>query len=357
METIVRREMSRRPWMLAFLIFAVLALLATRGTARGRPAFTLADHPAEVGLSVMTYNIEGLPWPVRFGRAEAMAAIGDRLATMRAAGRQPRVVLLQEAFSDDARAIRTTTGYRYAAFGPADSAAGAEAVKPEDRRFQDEGSFFTGERSGKLVGSGLLILSDYPIRVVKSAPFPAYACAGYDCLANKGMVLAELALPDGGRVAIIDLHLNSKGASGVSGERADAAFERQTEALAAFVAANRVDGVPMVVAGDFNIGQRPDRLAMVRAALGAATPDVLSLCADRQAGCAGGLPVDADASRRRAKDWQFLLPSGGGELRVRRIAVPFGREADGTMLSDHIGYAAYLELAGQSRQPAPRNPA
>src|SRR5204862_8341823 len=54
-----------------------------------------------VTLSVMTYNVEGLPWPVRRGRGSQLKAIGEQLAALRARGLQPDVVLLQEGFRSE----------------------------------------------------------------------------------------------------------------------------------------------------------------------------------------------------------------------------------------------------------------
>jgi len=58
----------------------------------------------------MTHNVKDLPWPIAQGRAAAPRAIGDRLAAMRGAGRQPTVVVLQEAFIDEAKAIGDLAG-------------------------------------------------------------------------------------------------------------------------------------------------------------------------------------------------------------------------------------------------------
>lgn len=360
MDRIVRRGLSRRQGAFVLFLASLLLLLATRGAAREQPGLPAAAPRDEAGLSVMTYNVEGLPWPARFGRADDLARIGGRLAAMRAAGVQPRIVLLQEAFSDDAKAIRTASGHRYAAFGPAADLPGEPARLPGDRAFAADASFLKGERSGKLLDSGLVILSDYPILSVRQAPFPASACAGFDCLANKGMVMAVVAVPGEPQpVAVVNLHLNSKRASGVAIERADAAFRRQVRALDRFLAANHVPGMPMIVAGDFNIGRSAWRRAMVMAVLarhhGTAPRDVLSACADAASPCEDGLSADARDSRRRAKDWQFLIPGGATDLIVRRIATPFGREADGSMLSDHVGYTAYLAMAeNRTAQPSPR---
>lgn len=360
MEGIVRRGLSRRQGALVLFLGALLLLLATRGAAREQPSLP-RSIPRDDGLSVMTYNVEGLPWPARFGRSASLARIGDRLATMRADGVQPRIILLQEAFSEDAKAIRTASGHRYAAFGPTAELSAGTVPSPADRAFAAEGSFLKGERSGKLLDSGLLILSDYPILSIRRAAFPAAACAGFDCLANKGMVMAIVAVPgQPGPIAVVNLHLNSKRASGVAIDRADAAFRRQLDALDRFLTTNHVPGMPMIVAGDFNIGRSAKRRAMVMDVLarhhGALPRDVLSACA---ASCPDGLPGDAIDTRRRAKDWQFLIPGTTGDLSVRRIATPFGREPDGSMLSDHVGYTAYLgptaqRIAEAARQPSPR---
>jgi endonuclease/exonuclease/phosphatase family metal-dependent hydrolase len=360
MEGIVRRGLSRRQGALVLVLGVLLLLLATRGAAREQPALP-HSIPRDDGLSVMTYNVEGLPWPARFGRSGSLGRIGQRLAAMRADGIQPHIVLLQEAFSDDAKAIRTASGHRYAAFGPTTGLSTGTVPSPADRAFAAKGSFLKGERSGKLLDSGLVILSDYPILSVRRAAFPAAACAGFDCLANKGMVMAILAVPgQPAPIAVVNLHLNSKRASGVAIDRADAAFRRQIDALDRFLTANHIPGMPMIVAGDFNIGRSAKRRTMVMDVLarhhGALPRDALSACARS---CRDGLPGDAIDARRRAKDWQFLIPGTTGDLSVRRIATPFGREPDGSMLSDHVGYTAYLgptaqRIAEAARQPSPR---
>jgi hypothetical protein len=130
MDGIVRQGLSRRQGVLVLLLGCLLLLLATRGAAREQPALLRPAPRGDAGLSVMTYNVEGLPWPARFGRGAALARIGERLAALRAAGAQPRIVLLQEAFSDDAKAIRTASGYPYAAIGPDSAPAGPSALPP-----------------------------------------------------------------------------------------------------------------------------------------------------------------------------------------------------------------------------------
>ena len=49
-------------------------------------------------ISVLTYNVRGLPWPIARGRGAALREIGAELAQMRREGREPDVVLIQEGF-------------------------------------------------------------------------------------------------------------------------------------------------------------------------------------------------------------------------------------------------------------------
>src|SRR5690606_28545509 len=92
-----------------------LALLTT-ATLLGASAVPAPSYDAELAykpgfpaaagaVSIMSYNIKGIPWPIATGREEAISAIGKSLAAMRSSGAQPRIVLLQEAFGDTANAL------------------------------------------------------------------------------------------------------------------------------------------------------------------------------------------------------------------------------------------------------------
>lgn len=190
---------------------------------------------------MLTYNVKGLPWPAASGRERALEQIGARLRSLRAQGSQPRVVLLQEAFTRTAKRIGADGGYRYVAAGPDPDMAGPAPEDAAGRAHLAGAAALKGEGLGKLLDSGLLILSDYPILAVRRAAFPQDACAGFDCLANKGMVMALIDLP-GGPVAVINTHLNARRKSGVPLGRNFAAWRRQVQALDRFIAAN---GLPV----------------------------------------------------------------------------------------------------------------
>ncbi|WP_146151105.1 endonuclease/exonuclease/phosphatase family protein [Allosphingosinicella deserti] len=309
---------------------------------------------AEQGdLTILTYNVKGLPWPLAWERDAALARIGDRLRRLRAAGRQPRVVLLQEAFTDTAKRIGRDSGYRHSAFGPGLEGPATGRPALAEKAFLGSANPLKGEGIGKITDSGLQILSDYPILDVRTAAFSATACAGYDCLANKGMVAVLIAVP--GRatpVAIINTHLNARKASGVSPERALEAYRRQFEELDRFRARVVPRGVPTIIAGDLNVGRSPERRALAHAVVGrwlnrksiALTGGSLRACFVAGAPCGSAMPRDAARALRHNKDWQIALPAAGAELVPQAIDVPFGIESDGTMLSDHIGYAVRYRL-------------
>lgn len=69
-------------------------------------------------LSVLTYNVEGLAWPARKGRAASLREIGRRLADLRRQGLAPDVVMFQEMLSGAAKRAVAATGYPAIVAGP-----------------------------------------------------------------------------------------------------------------------------------------------------------------------------------------------------------------------------------------------
>ncbi|WP_098104359.1 endonuclease/exonuclease/phosphatase family protein [Novosphingobium sp. PC22D] len=301
-------------------------------------------------FDVLTYNVKGMPWPLAQGRPAALGAIAGRLARMRAERRQPQVVLLQEAFTPEAKAIGRLAGYRYVVEGAYVRGA------PGDGEMAGR-SWRLGETVPAMLDSGLIVLSDYPVRRVSRAAFPAAACAGYDCLAAKGVLVVELELPGGRTLAVATTHFNSRGASAAPRSRTADAYARQSRFLADYLARVRESGMPLVLAGDFNRGDRPARIAMLSRALGTlgghdAPRDALT---QSVANDASGHVRSRDAAwiRKRGRDLQYALD--GETLKVRPVGVqiPFGTEPDGTMLSDHMGYTVRYRIAPRMPGRAP----
>lgn len=306
----------------------------------------------DLPLSVMTYNVMGLPWPVAFGRGEALGRIADRLAGLRAQGQQPHILLLQEAFIVDPAQFARRAGYAHVAAGPDAAMRTPVPATAADRAYLAGARWDRGETAGRQMGSGLVILSDYPIMKTERMAFPAFACAGFDCLANKGVLIAHLAVPGmSAPVAVVNSHLNARKAAGVAVARSFRAFDRQAGLLADFVAAKAPQGRAVIIGGDFNIGRDRQRITAFFARTQAAG---LRFVAPHLGGAkralAGDAPVaderDLRHAAERQKDWLFARGADGRPMRVMQAQAPFGAAA-GTMLSDHVGYALSYAPGGE----------
>lgn len=274
-------------------------------------------------LSVLTYNIKGLPWPIASGRGQAIREIGRELAELRREGRQPDVVLIQEGFRSEVEELVRESGYRFWARGP---------TRQEGVR--------------KLTNGGLHVLSDQPIVDVRTIPYRN--CAGWDCLANKGAMLVRLA-PEGlpTPIDVVNTHMNARTAAKAPPAETLAAHNAQTRELMGFIKANRTAGAPMVVGGDFNVKNAPQRYYYQ--ALERPYTVVSEFCAQPGSGC-GANAADGDgvAPDAGAEPWlksQDLQAFNDGAVRVRplRAETMFSQGAE--RLSDHDGYLVRYRLS------------
>ncbi len=330
----------------ALALCVAAALLGAPALPSFRHGVTLVHEsagPALDGhLSVMTYNIKGLPWPIASGRDEAISAIGQRLASMRSRNVQPQIVLLQEAFGEDANALGKAAGYRFVVTGP--QASGPGRAVPLGGAFADRAQWIRGERSGSLIDSGLAILSDYPVIRIARRAFPEGACAGYDCLAAKGVLVAWIDVPGAGEpIAVVDTHLNSRHATHVASARADRAYTWQAGAVRSLLSRVIPSGTPVILGGDFNIGRAPARLAAVSQPLlnGHPTDALESMLA--QGGVMPGFLDEARHIAGRNKDKIFFRDGARIALRPQRAWVPF-RLSLPNALSDHAGFVIAYSL-------------
>lgn len=324
------------------LAFALVCIAAFSSTAFAGPA-------NQASLSVMTYNVKGLPWPIARNRDAAFEKMETRLLALRKANTQPHIIVLQEAFTERAKQISSRSGYRYFANGPSKRMINTKRPDKKDVSFVEAASFFNGEASGKSLDSGLQIASDYPILSVKRAAFPAFACAGFDCLANKGVLLVTVATPGSATpVTIATTHMNSKRGARVSYSRSLYAYRLQVAAIDAFLTANSDPDLPIIFAGDFNASSTARRSYLLDkgSAKWSAFPVRSALQNCMALASLQGRKVDSLANYvvGRGRDWQFYAAGLGSEISATRFDIPFGRERDGTMLSDHVGYGILYEL-------------
>jgi len=304
-----------------------------------------------VDISVLTYNVKGLPWPLRMDLAEpnpdvAMARIGGHLAMLRARGLVPDVVLIQEGFSPAAAAIGSAGGYAFTAVGPSRADAARAPATADDAALAVDADWRRGEGGSPILDSGLYAFSNYPIEVIARRAFGQNACAGYDCLAAKGVlafVVAVPGVPD--PVTFVTLHMNANGASGAPEDRALAAYRLQMDRFAR-VLENLDPLAPLIFGGDFNVKTARPRQQYADQRLSAAGLTAVHLhCAAPNAACDARYPAaDAhhwleprDVQGYRSGRRVHIQPIGSAEM--------FADQDSGGRLSDHIGYLARYRLS------------
>ncbi|AIT81966.1 endonuclease (plasmid) [Novosphingobium pentaromativorans US6-1] len=327
-------------------VFSAFAVNVAGGAPAAVVPATVAAVPGAPSseLSVMTYNVKGLPWPIALGRSSALLEIGRRLRHLRTQGRQPHVVLLQEAFIPEAKALGAIGGYPYVVSGPQPQDSSAAPTGSLDGEFRAKVHWSKGEGEGKWVDSGLLILSDYPVVATAKMAFPQDACAGFDCLATKGAVLAQIKVPGVDKpVTVVDTHLNARHASGVSTRRANEAYAWQVVAVRQFVERQVAPGSDVIFGGDFNLGHDRDRLAAA-AKDGGLLPGGQEVIATMDGRVSAPSGSDFDFVVSRAKDKEYFRAGQGSRLQLTGVDVPFGASDGGFGLSDHLGFVADYRL-------------
>lgn len=307
-----------------------------------------SDGNRTTRLSVLTYNIEGLGWPARTGRGSSLRQIAERLEAMHRAGTAPDVVLFQEVFSGAARRAVAASGYPALLPGPGRTTGSRPA---SDRSLPGRRQLARGEIGLKLVGSGLLVASRYPILTDVSQAYGRRSCAGLDCLANKGIMAVAIAVPGvPAPVYLYNTHMNARGASRVSSARNLAAHDRQAREASAFVARTLDPAAPVVFGGDFNMRRSVARWEHFTRYKSLTL--VHRVCAEPDSGCDVRMSWDGDAPWMDTQDLQFF---GGGEhvaIRPVRVEAMFDGGASGPRLSDHDGFLVTYELIWPAGTPA-----
>jgi endonuclease/exonuclease/phosphatase family metal-dependent hydrolase len=329
----------------AFLLAAGCATFPPdRLTGNPAPVTVTADNNRRsTTLSVLVYNVEGLPWPIKTGRSPRLREIARQLKVMHGNGEAPDIVLLQEVFSNDAAKIAARSGYPHYVRGPEAAMkrppTSAEAERELTRRRLKK----KGEGFRPLMSSGLYILSRHEIVEARKQPFPKRECAGFDCLANKGIQHARIRLA--GVPWTIDLfntHLNSRGSTGVSEDRSLLAHRLQIEEVVRFIEANRDPATPLVFGGDFNMRNAPRRFE--RFSLRKPWPIVHEWCKDRMGECGVRLSWDGDEPWMDTQDLQGFADGDGIEIRPVRVEAMFDQPWRDAPLADHDGFLVTYRL-------------
>lgn len=347
-----RQRAAARPSAAAGLIVgAALAWLALASAAPAAEAhqptvqISADGATASMRLDVLTYNLEGVPQ--RSGRKAQLREIGKHLAAMRKAGDAPDIVLFQEAFSDDAKAAVRAAGYPMLVSGPKRSQR-RSLPSEGDRR----GHLWTkGELGMRLVGSGLAVASVYPIDVHAGEPFSRRACAGFDCLSNKGGLFARITIP--GVPDDLDLfgaHLNAQGASGVKTKRHLSAHEAQVLELGQFIESRRDADNPVILGGDFNMRGSQSRFSFFEGRQPLSL--VQRYCVERREDCDVRVAWRDETPWMDTQDLQLFNSGARVNIRPVRVESLFDGRSAGPKLSDHDGLRVIYELSWSLATPA-----
>lgn len=296
---------------------------------------------ATANISVMTYNVAGLPWPIKTGRRKALKQIAKELAALHAAGRAPDVVVLQEAFT--ATSARIGGAYSNRLRGPSTGDRATTDTLSLDKQFKRARRFRKGERSGKIMPSGLYLFSNYPIVESHMTPFRRTSCAGYDCLANKGVMMAVVEIPGAPTpVQILNTHLNSNGRSGVHHERALAAHRQQVDEIGDLLARTLNKDWPLIYAGDFNTRNEEQRFEYNARTMPGEL--VMHHCLGAQARCDVRMSWDGDEPWLDTQDLQGFNDGAKVEVRPILAEAMFDKRVNGRALSDHDAYLVTYRL-------------
>ncbi|VXC99380.1 endonuclease/exonuclease/phosphatase family protein [Sphingomonas sp. 8AM] len=308
-----------------------------------------SQERASTTIDVLSFNVEGLAWPARRGRAASLAKIGSILADLNTRGTAPDVILVQEMFSRAAVRALSRAGYPYRVWGPGRT---QRRTLVTSGRVRGPRRWGKGETGFHLVGSGLAILSRYPIVAAASEPFGATHCAGFDCLSNKGAQHARITIPGvPGGIDLFNTHLNSQAESRVPAERHGAAQALQRADLSSFLAATASGRDPVIVAGDFNMAGTPGRLMKLEQALSRYTM-VHRFCAAPASTCDVQMSWDGDEPWVDTEDLQLFRSSSTLGIMPNRIEAMFDGTAGQPRLSDHDGLRVTYRLEWSTRSPS-----
>ena len=298
-------------------------------------------------LKVLTYNIEGLGFPARKGRGPELAQIGSRLSAMRAAGTGPDIVLFQEMFSGAAKNAVASSGYPAITPGPRRTTRPFESTR---EKLPGKAKLTRGEVGFHFQGSGLAIASRYPIVHTDVRAFGRRSCAGLDCLANKGIMLARVFIPGlPTPIDIYDTHMNSRGASKAPAARNLAAHDRQALEASEFIDNTHDDNFPVVFGGDFNMRHSEPRWENFSRYQ--AMTLVHRVCVDPAYGCEVKMSWDGDAPWMDTQDLQFFFAGNRASIRPVRVEAMFDGSPDSPQLSDHDGYMVTYRIEWPASEP------
>lgn len=288
-------------------------------------------------LKVMSYNVNGLPWPIKKNKRPLLMEIARIIKEQREIGTAPDVLLIQEGFRPEVKEMVAAMGYPYVFKGPKDS-----DMNPLDKKCPPGPKQPPCNNTISIIGSGLWILSKYPFNKTGKIAFGKTRCTGWDCYANKGVAYAQIKVPGIGPVDIFTTHMNSRKASGSSDEKVWAAQRKQIAVIKYFLRKTATANVPAIFAGDFNVRTSFPTYPDLAKAI---TMDSVGLfCSQYTAHCRigeGTLPEEL----HNKVDQHFFRSTKSISVYPYYVAKTMRHKLGNLGLSDHLAYEAYYSFA------------
>lgn len=312
--------------MKKFVLLLAFSIMAPWYAAFAGPKSAIQSPAgAKQNFHLMSFNIKGLPTFILNSeyKDERYAVIGKLLAARGIKGDAPDVVLLQEAFTELTAALIEASGYPHKAEGP-------------------------GAGSYLGVSSGLYILSRHPILESDSRAFSAKDCLSWDCMANKGVQFARIAIPGlPTPVEIYNTHLQA-------GREDTVARQGQVRTLLAFFKEKHKAGSPVFFAGDFNFRPGLAQKSFLDFSRGTGFHHAGKYCLDH--GCAKSSDHGWHGIWERAVDHQFYANGEGLEIFPLSVERTYRDLVEGKRLSDHPAHEVKYEIRWRGDRLAKEEP-
>lgn len=255
-------------------------------------------------LSILTYDVWGLPSLFGTQRKERFARLGDTL-------NRYDVVTLQSAFSDDIAVLKETTGFIH--------------------------HFRVDNSSLVKTNSGLYVLSKYPILTSNFTPFTQ--CSGVHCLSNKGLLFIRIEHPKIGPIDIYTSHYQG----GDSAKAKDIRMADHNRILQEAITRQGQNN-PIIITGNFNFlpEQSEYQDLMRRLPL----TDVFKKLHPTEAGYTydPNNPNLAGEGTPGRLDYIFTMNTAKAKITPVEASVTHREAVDGLVLSDHYGVSAKLKI-------------
>ncbi len=267
---------------------------------------------SSVPLRVLTYNIKGLPPLIAPGWGNArLEVIAQKLAERLSKNNGPDIVVLQEVFTDAAKAVVPQSSYPFSAEGPT-------------RNGTDNSGDFQ-----KFFGAGLFILSRYQVLEAGQINYLKGVCATWDCQANKGIQYIKILIPGiKDKVTIFNTHMQS-------GQSHDQVRIDQMDTMAKYVLANHKEDELMIFAGDFNTSPERPSFSVLKDILKMSTAG--EFCVANSSSCRLLNDSSTDDVYGKAIDHIFFKGTENYSIVPLTTERNFKEVFDDKTLSDHLG--------------------